>query len=164
VNARRVARLRACLLAAAAAATGLAACAHAQPAPERGAAPPAGAAPVAPVASATAPAALDLRPSGDIELDQLRHLAVAAPLEALFAHAPMFLSTRVSTYPRDAILWRGVARMTAALVEDAARDVPVGVIGLIVTQIGGTARPDAPSLREHLPVLRERLAAARRRG
>lgn len=69
----------------------------------------------------------------------------------------------MSTYPNGAILWRGVARMTAALVEDAAREVPVGVIGLLITQIRGTARPDAPSLREHVPVLRERLAAARRR-
>lgn len=88
MNARRAARRRARLLAATVAAAALAACVHAAPANDRGAAPPAGAAPVAPLASVTATAALALQPSGDVELDQLRHLAVAAPLEALFAHAP----------------------------------------------------------------------------
>jgi hypothetical protein len=105
----------------------------------------------------------ELPKSGDHELDQLRWLAVKAPLDELFAKAPVFLSTRVSTYKNDEILWKGVERMTREIVDNPSRRVDPAVIGFIITQINGTAHPSKPSLGERVPRLRERLSEERAR-
>jgi hypothetical protein len=105
----------------------------------------------------------ELPKSGDHELDQLRWLAVKAPLDELFAKAPVFLSTRVSTYKNDEILWKGVERMTREIVDNPGRAVDQMHIAVIIGQIEGTARPTRPSLREFVPTLRQRREEARRR-
>lgn len=105
----------------------------------------------------------DLAPSGDAELDYWRNLAVKAPLDELFAKAAVFLSTRVSTYKDDPILWQGVDRMTKEIIENPARRVDEADIGIIITQIEGVAHPVEPSLRDRLPALRARKAEERRR-
>lgn len=104
----------------------------------------------------------DLAPSGDYELDQLRLIAVKAPLDELFAKAMFLLVDRVSTYPRDAALWHGVDRLTAEIVANPSRPVDESIVAVLVGQIEGTARPDAPSLRERVPALRARRAEVRR--
>lgn len=105
----------------------------------------------------------ELPTSGDVELDELRRLAVKAPLDELFEKAPVFLHLRVSTYKDDEILWRGVDRLSREVVENPARRVDYGIIGVMISQIEGTARPNTPSLQERVPQLRVRLQEARKR-
>lgn len=49
--------------------------------------------------------------SGDADLDELRRLAVKAPIEELVKHRATFLMYISRTYRRDSILWRGVDRL-----------------------------------------------------
>lgn len=118
----------------------------------------AGAAP--PSAPAVEP---ELKPSGDAQLDMLRKLAVKAPLDDLFANALVFLDMRVSTYPKDEVLWLGVERLAREIVNNPARQVAEGVVFITLTQIEGAARPVTPSLRELVPSLRSRREQIRRR-
>lgn len=110
-----------------------------------------------------APGDGELTPSGDIELDQLRWLAVKAPLDQLFEKALVLLSTRVSVYKFDEILWRGVDRMSKEIVDNPNHAATESVIAVIIGQIEGTARPASPSLRDRVPQLRIRRAEAKRR-
>lgn len=105
----------------------------------------------------------DLPKSGDIELDQLRWLAVKAPLDELFEKGSLFLGKRVGTYKTDAILWRGVERMSRELIVNQARQVEPMLITAIIGQIEGPAHPPEPSLQELLPALRLRRDEAKRR-
>ena len=105
----------------------------------------------------------ELPKSGDVELDELRRLAVKAPLDELFARAPLLLSSRVSTYPDDVILWRGVDRLSKEIIDNPSRRVVPGVIGIIITQIEGTARPADPALTDRVARLHARRAEELRR-
>lgn len=60
----------------------------------------------------------ELKPSGDVELDELRRLAIKAPLEELVQKRRVFLESLTIDYRTDAILWRGVERLTTKLLED----------------------------------------------
>ena len=53
----------------------------------------------------------ELKPSGDVELDELRRLAVKAPIEELVDRKLKFLDGVTKGYPLDAICWRGVERL-----------------------------------------------------
>ncbi len=114
-------------------------------------------------ASAAKAPEFDLSPSGDIELDELRRLAVKAPLDELFERGLLFLSSRVAPYKDDVILWHGVDRMSKEILDNPARRVEPSVGAVIIAQIEGTARPAEPSLRDRVPELRKRLAEARRK-
>jgi hypothetical protein len=106
---------------------------------------------------------IKLEPSGDAELDALRRLAVQAPIDELFANWLTFMQLRVSPYGKDQVLWHGIERMTIEVVNNPARRVDPMLVGLLVGAIDGPNRPSAPSLREHLPKLRERKMAEERR-
>lgn len=84
-------------------ACGYAVGAHAAPAPEPepSAAPP----PAKPADDEP------LKPSGDVDLDEMRRLAVKAPIEELVAIRLAFVNTMFDTYPKDEVLWRGVKRL-----------------------------------------------------
>ena len=111
---------------------------------------------------AAAPAGeIELKPSGDAELDYWRRLAVKAPLDDLFAEASLFLTSRVSSYPKDEILWLGVERLALGMTRDLHRQVKEMDLAMVMGQIEGTARPDKPSLRELVPQLRARRQAIR---
>jgi hypothetical protein len=114
-------------------------------------------------AGAAAPGDGELTPSGDVELDQLRWLAAKAPLDELFSKAMFLLHSRAGAYPQDAILWRGVDRLTAEIVANPRRDIDESLLVVLVAQIEGTARPESPSLRERVPALKARRAEIRRR-
>ncbi len=118
----------------------------------------AGAAP--PSAPAVEP---ELKPSGDAQLDMLRKLAVKAPLDDLFANALYFLDMRVSTYPKDEVLWLGVERLARELVSNAARKTSEAVLLQIIGQIEGVAHPVQPSLREFAQPLRVRRQQLRKK-
>lgn len=53
----------------------------------------------------------ELVPSGDVELDYYRELAVKAPISDLVNERLNFLNALTKVYPKDEILWRGVARL-----------------------------------------------------
>lgn len=59
----------------------------------------------------------ELPPSGDASLDEMRRLAVKAPLEELIEKRHMFLmDVPVGAHRTDAIVWRGVERLCDALL------------------------------------------------
>ncbi len=71
---------------------------------------------VASVAAKSAdPAAAELEPSGDLELDELRRLAVKAPIEELIEKRLWFLRSVGAIYRRDDVLWEGLVRLSEAV-------------------------------------------------
>jgi hypothetical protein len=56
----------------------------------------------------------ELPPSGDRELDELRRLAVRAPLAELIEKRLDFTFQTLRYYARDPVLWRGVGRLCDA--------------------------------------------------
>ncbi len=71
-------------------------------------------------AAAVPPAEPELEPSGDVELDELRRLAVKAPIEELIERRLTFLKCVSREYRRDAVLWKGVERLANAIESDAS--------------------------------------------
>jgi len=68
-------------------------------------------------AAAAAPAGEpELEPSGDLELDELRRLAVKAPIEELIERRLVFLNSLSKDYPRDRTLWQGARRLAEAIL------------------------------------------------
>lgn len=53
----------------------------------------------------------ELEPTGDADLDELRRLAVKAPIEELLAKRLVFLVNMSRHYRDDRILWRGFDRL-----------------------------------------------------
>lgn len=58
-----------------------------------------------------------LTPTGDTDLDELRRLAVTAPIEELVSRGPLFMHVREAQYPQDRVLWQGVGRMASAFID-----------------------------------------------
>jgi len=58
----------------------------------------------------------ELPKSGDAELDELRRLAVKAPIEELMDNSRAFVELVGETYRNDRLLWQGVGRITDALL------------------------------------------------
>lgn len=71
-----------------------------------------------PADAAADAAAIDemLKPSGDVELDELRRLAVKAPIEELVEARPVFLTHFSRKYRSDRILWIGIERLCEAVI------------------------------------------------
>jgi hypothetical protein len=65
-----------------------------------------------------APGDEELKPSGDFELDELRRLAVKAPIEELIQHRKTFMLFLGRTYRRDTVLWKGVERLAQYLLNN----------------------------------------------
>ncbi|HEX5050327.1 MAG TPA: hypothetical protein VFZ65_01015 [Planctomycetota bacterium] len=62
----------------------------------------------------------ELKPSGDSDLDELRRLAVKAPIEELVELRMTFLHFQSTVYRKDAVLWRGFERLCDVLLRDPA--------------------------------------------
>ncbi len=62
--------------------------------------------------------------TGDSDLDELRRLAIKAPIDELMNMAGTFVDCLLDTYPRDKTLWRGIERICDALM--AGRSSPDG--------------------------------------
>lgn len=60
----------------------------------------------------------ELEPSGDVELDELRRLAVKAPIAELVERRLVFLNSLSKDYRKDEVLWRGVERLCNAVLND----------------------------------------------
>lgn len=118
---------------------------------------------VAEVSAAKDGREFETSPSGDAEFEELRRLAVEAPLDELFEWAPNFLHERTARYTFDEVLWVGVDRLTREIIENPGRRVNYTIIGVLINQIEGTGRPAGPSLRDRIPLLRTRMQEERRR-
>jgi len=103
----------------------------------------------------------DLVPSGDVELDELRRLAVKAPIEELVERASRFLQMRVQSYKTDAILWRGVDRLSREVSEGTNPLVTPVLASAVIVTIESGGFPESLRLQEHLPALREARARLR---
>lgn len=62
----------------------------------------------------------ELAPSGDAELDELRRLAIKAPISELVQHRLMYLNSLSRYYRKDEVLWRGFERLCDVVMQDAA--------------------------------------------
>lgn len=58
--------------------------------------------------------------TGNRELDELRRLAIKAPIDELVGQQKMFLLMVTQTYRRDHVLWQGVARLAEELLTNAS--------------------------------------------
>lgn len=63
-----------------------------------------------------APASDDFEKSGDADLDELRRLAVKAPIEELVKHDMLFIRSATVVYPNDRFLWRGLRRLAEEVI------------------------------------------------
>lgn len=59
----------------------------------------------------------ELPKSGDAELDELRRLAVKAPIEELVENRLVFVNATFMDYPLDRLLWQGVERLADYLIK-----------------------------------------------
>jgi len=94
-------------------------------------------------------------PSGDAELDELRRLAVVAPIQELLDQRLLFLMMRERTYAQDPVLWRGVARLTEHVITTADVVDRGQLARLLIATITKGAPPAELSLAERVPALRE---------
>ena len=62
------------------------------------------------------PVEAELEKSGDVELDELRRLAVKAPIAELLERRVMFVVAATKLYRTDAVVWKGIARMSDAIL------------------------------------------------
>jgi len=60
--------------------------------------------------------------TGDADLDELRRLAVKAPIEELVKHRLVFVNATFADYPKDATLWKGIGRLAEFVLSDFAMD------------------------------------------
>lgn len=58
----------------------------------------------------------ELESTGDHELDELRRLAVKAPIEELVEKRMIFLNSFTKVYPQDPYLWKGAGRLAKATI------------------------------------------------
>lgn len=94
-----------------------------------------------------------MTPTGNAELDELRRLAVRAPIDELLRKGPPFLMAFTTTYPEDAVLWRGVLRMSDAMV--AGTEVDRKLVGAVIDAIKFLKSPEDLGLQARLPKLHE---------
>jgi len=67
-------------------------------------------------ADVPAPVSDDFEKSGDADLDELRRLAVKAPIEELVKHDMLFIRSATVVYPNDRFLWRGLRRLAEEVI------------------------------------------------
>ena len=92
--------------------------------------------------------------SGDADLDELRRLAVKAPIEELVKHRLVFVNATFADYPKDATLWKGINRLAEFVLSDSAMDdkrkfanALAGVIEQADIAVSRELRQLAPKLR-----------------
>jgi hypothetical protein len=92
--------------------------------------------------------------SGDADLDELRRLAIAAPIEELIDKRLNFLASRNRQYPKDVYLWFGIKRLCDAIA--AVPDTPERrlLARLLLDLVENKNPPSSISFRDNLPTLR----------
>jgi hypothetical protein len=87
----------------------------------------------------------ELQPTGNADLDEMRRLAVKAPIEELMGHAWSFLRAVAQEYRDDEIAWRGVGRIASQLVRNESQPDRVRLASYATQIIDGN-----PALRAQL--------------
>jgi hypothetical protein len=100
----------------------------------------------------------DLKPTGDNDLEELRRLAVKAPIEELVEKNLLFFVMLDRSYRNDPVLWRGVARLSAEVVSNDRLKDRAMIARRLVVAIENIGAPPELRLDQRLPSLR---AAAR---
>jgi len=77
----------------------------------------------------------ELEKSGDADLDELRRLAVKAPIEELVKHDLLFIRSSTVVYKNDIILWRGMKRIAEHVLEKADYPNRRPVAGVLVQAV-----------------------------
>ena len=108
----------------------------------------------APAASGAPGAGGDLPSSGDVELDELRWLAVKAPIEKLLEKNTLLFMMLDRTYRTDPFLWQGVARLCKAALADEQSPYRRMVALQAVVAIEKVGPPAELRLQEYLPQLK----------
>lgn len=93
-------------------------------------------------------------PTGNAELDELRRLAVIAPLPELVELHPLFLMLRDRHYRDDEVLWQGVGRLAMAAIGEERLPLRRQIAGLTAASIDHGDPPPALGLQGLLPPLR----------
>ncbi len=123
----------------------------------------AGAAPgVVPEPKKKKPDEVVLEPSGDATLDELRRLAVKAPIEELVAQSSLFLGLRSRDYRDDQTLWQGLNRLANEVIDNPNHRLSRSTVVVLRNQIEGQDWPPELNLKNKLRALRTRLEAMKR--
>jgi hypothetical protein len=92
--------------------------------------------------------------SGDALLDELRRLAVDAPIAELVERATFFLGSLTDSYRSDALLWSGVGRLAEELARNSAIERRRLIARFAAQVIAGAPAPFAKQLEEkRVPLL-----------
>ena len=96
----------------------------------------------------------ELAPSGDVELDELRRLAVKAPISELVSQGVQFAYRRDTSYRTDEVLWKGISRLAHAAV-DSPETIERGLLLVVIATIERGSPPSVLNLESLLPALRK---------
>lgn len=109
-------------------------------------------------ASTAATPADDAQPSsGNVELDELRRLAVKAPIAELVEQRLFFTNTLTDRYREDEVLWRGVRRLGEEILNNSDfpdRRLYARYVAQLVDRGPKSMTRDLGSLREKLQAIR----------
>jgi hypothetical protein len=97
---------------------------------------------------------IDPPKTGNAELDELRRLAVVAPIEELVERHPLFLMLRDRHYRDDEILWRGVGRLARKAIDDEQLRNRRTIAALTAGSIDLGEPPASLGLKQLLPQLK----------
>jgi hypothetical protein len=93
-------------------------------------------------------------PTGDEEVDELRRLAVFAPIEELLEKHPLFLMLRDRNHRDDPVMWRGVRRLALQALNNPALPLRRQIAALTSASIEWGEPPAILNLRSLLPALK----------
>lgn len=96
----------------------------------------------------------DLATSGDAELDELRRLAVKAPIEELVQRRLVFINMLTKVYPKDATSWRGIGRLADEVLSSRPFDDRRTFARWLAQVIEGAHPAMTSELRSYIPLLR----------
>lgn len=99
----------------------------------------------------------DLAPTGDSDLDELRRLAVQAPLEQLMEHHLVFLDAKSRDYSSDPVLWKGVIRIADAVLVDETIENRRAVVGFLLQTLENGNPPSDIGAESRIQQLRKLL-------
>jgi hypothetical protein len=114
-------------------------------------------------AAGAGPGEIEWERSDDADLEELRRLAVKAPIGELMEKAVLFLATRSFSYRTDPILFRGIQRLSLEITENPQPAVDPILISGILSAIENGAPPPELNLESLVPALRRARSEARRR-
>ncbi|MCR9244617.1 MAG: hypothetical protein NXI31_06265 [bacterium] len=99
---------------------------------------------------------VELKSTGDSTLDELRRLAIKAPVGDLCAKADLFMNLKGLDYPDDPVLWQGMGRLMEEAVNNPNQPFERNTLSLLIRFVEKANPPQELRLDRYLPALRER--------